>query len=668
MLAAFSLSSQLGFVAIASSPVATAAPVHHAAQAIRTACAPPADCAGRRNVNETLHLSLPGGLSECPASGPYAACAAGDATGDSTPGASGAPLGLTPCAAIATKPLPTTPAACDNTLLPVDTTSDRGGRGPAAAGGPLVVPSVPLASLSAETPRRVQLAADSTTLTAGQNVVLTATASGTVTGTASAIEIFDAGAQTLVGACAQGSRCSVAYSAKGGQHTFVAFITPPDTAMPPQSSSVASNQVSVGWLDSSISASALVLAPGQGVKLTATSTIDVRPTGRWLEIYDLTAQSRVTFCSQGRACTTTMKSTVGGVHELVAYVNGRPESVSTPVYVTWLSVKLSATTVGSGSGSAVYLKAVANADLTTTPWVIGIYDQQGRLVDHACKTGDTCSVQAWVEGKQKPSYTAIIGQLPHDPTSIVGGLTKTVTAQPPLVNIQAKSGAVQPDHLLWGVDSCKAFDGLYWSVVSKLGTPEFWGRYLTDTVCPGISSAEVALARTEHMGILPIYNDYDCSNVSYYDTGARYAAAAVAAAQNLGIPTGRVLAIDIEPAGAECPGAANVDSGFIDGWFDGVFRAGYVPVYYGNGTGGSEFASAWCTAVSVVPAIARNSYLWSFEPSLLGDFNKTNAPGFGPYNTGCSGSTAVWQYTLSAGNTPDVDHDEALSSLPLWYP
>jgi hypothetical protein len=28
----------------------------------------------------------------------------------------------------------------------------------------------------------------------------------------------------------------------------------------------------------------------------------------------------------------------------------------------------------------------------------------------------------------------------------------------------------------------------------------------------------------------------------------------------------------------------------------------------------------------------------------------------------------AWQYVLSAGNAIDVDQDEALSSLPLWYP
>jgi hypothetical protein len=29
---------------------------------------------------------------------------------------------------------------------------------------------------------------------------------------------------------------------------------------------------------------------------------------------------------------------------------------------------------------------------------------------------------------------------------------------------------------------------------------------------------------------------------------------------------------------------------------------------------------------------------------------------------------ASWQYMLSAGGRPDVDSDEAISNLPLWFP
>ena len=35
---------------------------------------------------------------------------------------------------------------------------------------------------------------------------------------------------------------------------------------------------------------------------------------------------------------------------------------------------------------------------------------------------------------------------------------------------------------------------------------------------------------------------------------------------------------------------------------------------------------------------------------------------------GCAGNMAAWQYVLSSGSRPDVDSDEAISSLPLWFP
>jgi hypothetical protein len=186
--------------------------------------------------------------------------------------------------------------------------------------------------------------------------------------------------------------------------------------------------------------------------------------------------------------------------------------------------------------------------------------------------------------------------------------------------------------------------------------------------CPGLSSAEIAAAAFRNFGILPIYNDYDCNAVRGYKAGLQYAAEAAAAAVALGIPQGRALAVDIEPYGEQCPGAANVDAGFIEGWHDGVMNASYVPLFYGNGTSGSEFGNAWCSAVSQHPEVALDSFLWTFQPSLVGRWTKAKAPAFTPNQPGCAGNFDVWQYVLSSGAKPDVDSDEALSTVPLWYP
>jgi hypothetical protein len=410
------------------------------------------------------------------------------------------------------------------------------------------------------------------------------------------------------------------------------------------------------------------------VTFTATSTFDVGKAGRVIVIYDNTTKEKLTYCSRGTTCSTSVTQSAGGVHEIVGWVPGQPEAMSQSITTTWLGASLSGNSTYPRTGGTVHLIATANTDLTNTAWSLGIYDQHSQLVGQACKDGNTCSADITLASGDTPYYSAVIGAVPPaDIASTLGQLLSKVSGPSALVNIQARSAAMQPTRILWGVDSCKAFtttgaDGLIYQVSANLGMPEFWGRYLTNTVCPGISSAEIALAAHYHMGILPIYNAYNCSNVVGYDAGKRYATAATAAAAGLGISQGRALAIDIEPPGDACPGAANVDSGFIQGWYDGVAGAGYVPAYYGNGTAGSEFGSAWCAAVAAQPAVGTYSYLWSFEPSLLGSYNRANAPGYSPNQTGCAGPMAAWQYQISAGSNPDVDHDEALSSLPLWFP
>ena len=667
-MASLAVVYQLSFVAAAASPAVLAVP---ALATVNTACTVEScDSGAKAPATSGDSVALPDGMRQCGSSGPAAACSSAASPVDRAPGTASLPAGQSSCGQASGKTVPATPAACSDVLLPPVAPARTGA---SQASGPVVVPSVPVASLGPRAPVRLSLTSSAATVTTGGQAVLTATASGTVTGTGYAIEIFDLTSATLVGACPGGSQCAVGYTAPSGIHRFAAYITPPSATAPDLSVAVASNEVSVGWLDSGIRTSDTVVGQGQPVTITATSTIDVRGSGRWLEIYDLTSGSRVTYCSQGTSCTTTLKQTTGGTHELVGYVNGQPEAVSDPIWVTWLDVSLSATAIGPRTGGTVYLKATTNAALDNTPWVVGIYDEQGRLVDHACKTGNTCTVRAWMSGGTTPKYTAMVGTLPDPNQTVLGKVVHAATTTN-LVDVQAKSKAIEPTHLLWGVDSCKAFIGtpdggnLYGAVAKRLGRPDFWGRYLTNTVCPGISAKETALAHAQNMGILPIYNDYNCSNVSYYATGHQYAVEAVAAANRLGIPQGRVLAIDIEPYGDACPGAANVDAGFVEGWYDGITEAGYVPVYYGNGTRGSEFARAWCAAVAKVPSIATGSDLWSFQPSLVGRFSKTHAPNYSPYDTGCAGNIEAWQYVLSAGGYPDVDQDEAMSSLALWYP
>jgi len=243
------------------------------------------------------------------------------------------------------------------------------------------------------------------------------------------------------------------------------------------------------------------------------------------------------------------------------------------------------------------------------------------------------------------------------------------------LTVEAREAHAAAPVLLWGVDSCSPYTsslvrgpGLLPVVSLALGRPDFWGRYLTESVCPRLSRAEVQAAHAWRMGILPIFNEADCSKVQSRDSATLYAVSAVIHAAEDGIPAGRAIAIDIEPASSVCPGAAHVDKAFIEGWFDVIKWSGYVPAYYGNTIPLSAFANAWCAAVLERPEIAGNSYLWSFEPSLHVSHDARNAPSFGPDNPGCPGRLAVWQYSLSAPSHPDVDVDLATSDFPLWWP
>jgi len=666
------VSNQLTMVALAAAPPASLvlSGIHAIRAAAVCAAGEAASDQGCASISSTTpdetSVTVPAGAQQCPASGPGAACTAAASAVETTGGVASTPDGQSPCPTIGSVGL-SSPAACTDVLLPSSTPASGNSLAP-----PVVTPSVPVASLRPGRPmERIDLAASDTFMQSGEKTILTATASTSITGTNNAIQIFDQTTHTLVGACSQSSQCIVAYAATSGQHTLGAFITRSGAQLPIEGSSPASNQVSLTWLGINLAASQTLVAPGKPITFTATSTFDVAKAGRVLMIYDNTTKQELTYCSRGTTCTTSLTKAVGGAHEIVGWMPGQPAAVSQGITATWLGASLSANSTSLRMGGTVQLKATANADLTTTPWSLGIYDQNGTLVGPACKTGNSCSADVKVTSGDTPAFEAVIGSVPKpNAFSTLGQLLSKVQGPASLVDIQARSAKMQPTRILWGVDSCKAFDGLFSNVAARFGTPDFWGRYLTNTICPGISGAEISLAASHHLGILPIYNAYNCSNVVGYDTGKGYAAAATGAAAGLGIPQGRAIAIDIEPPGDACPGAVNVDSGFVQGWYDGVSAAGYVPTYYGNGTAGSEFASAWCAVVSAQPAVATGSYLWSFQPSLLGNFNRSNAPGYAPNQTGCAGNMAAWQYQIdSSMSAPsDVDHDEALSTLPLWYP
>jgi hypothetical protein len=662
-------SNHATLVALAAVPSAALLSVP-AVQATQLPCDAALGCVPQLSVAPKSELTLPAGLTQCPESGPGAACASDAPTG-ATIGSPSVPDSQPTCPEMASKPLVTTPAACSDTVL--------GGTSPSAStiATSQLAPSVPVASLGTRwSSQKLDLKVSANSVRSGVNALLTATSTVSVTSTDSAIEIFDQASGTLIGACSQGSQCVVAFSSQAGTHTFAAFITQPTSKLPVAGDvPVASNTVKVSWLGVTLSSDSPAVGPGHAITFTAKSTIDVANSGHVLEIYDGTSNKMLTYCTRGTQCSTSYQMTNSASHLMVGYLSGVPDALSSPLGATWLSVALNASTLAPQSGQTVYLRATTNTDLSKTPWSVGIFDAHGTLVA-LCKTGYVCNGSS---SATNSPYTAVVGSVAA-PT-LAGKLSSLVGAPAPstsLTNIQVHSAAVEPARVIWGVDSCKAMttdggtvNGLYADVSYHMGSPGVWGRYLTDTVCPGISAAEISIAHRLRLGILPIYNEYNCSAVVGYDTGYSYGIEATNAAAGKGIPAGRVIAIDIEPPGDACPGAAYVDAGFVQGWYDGVTAAHYAPAYYGNGTAGSEFASAWCSAVSPEtgrPEIAAGSYLWSFEPSYINAGDKSNPPAYAPYGPGCVGNTVAWQYQLSAGAAQDVDLDLVLTSMPLWFP
>lgn len=625
-------------------------------------------------------VEVPVGAHQCPNSGSGASCSY-EPPMIPGPGAASLPVGLLACASDPSKPTFRAPGACSDEAA-----------GPSTAASGTRTSSTPQPSLTVTTIEAVQqtqsipqieLSADKSMLAAGGRVLLSVSTTATVTGTPWAIEVFDETTQALVGACAVDRNCQVAFAAGSGAHVFVAYVAVPSSAPPVSGIHLESTRLTVHWLGVTLAASdPSVVGPGRPVIFTATASDELSAIGYRIEISDIATGQWLTYCSQGTTCRTSLVEPVAGTHTIVAKLILASLSVGTQltqeksaqVTATWLGIVLTASAY-SLQGGTTGISANTNSNLANSPWAIFIYESPAQMISGPCVAA-TCAATLTLPAGGTPSFFAVVAR--KDPL-IQGSRSPWLVlgqADAMVPDIQVRSAVVTPVRMMWGVDSCAAFTqdasgstGLLPQVAARLGAPDFWARYLPTTGnCAGLSSTEVAVARSRHMAILPIYNDYDCSAVIGSSAGAAYAAGAVQIAIADQIPPGTAIAIDIEPPGDACPGAAGVDVGFITGWFDGISGAGYVPVYYGNSTAGSEFGQAWCAAVALRPEIASGSFLWSFEPDLLGGFTKSTAPVFAPYYSGCGGQYDAWQYRISDGSTPDVDHDEATNQLPMWYP
>jgi hypothetical protein len=227
---------------------------------------------------------------------------------------------------------------------------------------------------------------------------------------------------------------------------------------------------------------------------------------------------------------------------------------------------------------------------------------------------------------------------------------------------------VATDSRLWGVDSLASSSSLLSSVVSKLGQPDFYGRYINYSRPSGnITSAEAASLHSKSIKVL-IVSSPARSNLTTAGAADADADAAISSARSLGIPAGVALFRDVEANYA-------INQSYISEYYSYFARSGsgYVPGFYENAyPSSSGFTSAYCAGVSATPGLSDGVVLFASEPSYRGvSPTKSARPDFSPKAPSCANRTVAWQYELPSGfpaapgGWPDVDVDQY--SGPMSY-
>ena len=500
----------------------------------------------------------------------------------------------------------------------------------------------------------VSLSASPQYMSAGGTTTLTATANADISASPYYIEIYNASNHTYLFNCATGSVCrwNVSYGTATAQN-YVAYISRSGITWPPPDVQALSNTVYVAWYTITLSAGgAPYVRPGDFVALSAYATPDVGATiSEYIEIYEQKPGGYLTYCGAGGNCVFNYYGTVG-THNFVAYVSNLDTSNNYPpggavassngVSATWLSVTISANRTSLPDGATTTLTAQANTTLSGAHESLDIYEAGSGFQLASCQNCSTATAtRSYSTAQSQGYYAAII-------TDLSGG------------SVQATSSTVGVTWFRWGVDSCDRVTDDYNAVVSALGKPEFWGRYIGSTsfAC-NVTAADASFAHSNGVAILPVYAEDGSAAFTSQAAGQQAATWAVDAAHNLGIPGGTVIMLDAEPS-------YGVVAGSLQGWADSIAVSGYKPGFYEYS--GNPFASAFCTAASD-PNVA-NALLWTTQPNVQphGHRALSAAPAFGPSPTCGYGASALQYFTQDPNNVipPNVDDDEALASIPLW--
>lgn len=149
-----------------------------------------------------------------------------------------------------------------------------------------------------------------------------------------------------------------------------------------------------------IAASPVALVPGGTTTLTATSNQNVAATPWFIEIFDLTTKTFLVECGSGTTCSTSVTIAGSAIREYAAYISGVSFSYPPPniqaisptdVFVSWLTITVSASPAAVPQGGTSLVTATTGADVGPTPLWIEIFDIRSNAAPIRCGTGSTCA-------------------------------------------------------------------------------------------------------------------------------------------------------------------------------------------------------------------------------------------------------------------------------------
>jgi len=284
----------------------------------------------------------------------------------------------------------------------------------------------------------VSLTANPASVPPDRSTVLKAYANVDVGPTPYYIEIFDQTAQQFVADCPSGSSCTSPpiTQAGGTTRTYVAYVSGYGRTYPPPSIQAAAT-TSVTWVPWTVYlyASATILAPGATTTLTAYANFTVTGTPQYIEIFDTTTGANVGICNSNAQCGTQVTYSTPQTHSYRAFISGYGTSYPPPAIqasssflsVTWVAVTLNASNAYLGVNMYTTLTATANADITTSPYYIDIYDQSTATRVKYCGSGSSCAIVVSESVATSHSFSAYVADAgPSYPPGSVQAVSNSV--------------------------------------------------------------------------------------------------------------------------------------------------------------------------------------------------------------------------------------------------